>query len=130
MLGHPEDIPLILKCLFAIGFRTISMPRDGGEPKHDWSRRDNVEKKTGSKVNLNFFLDPAHTGISGVMYCRNTIINHSEVVGEDVIVVNNPIADNPLPRLPFELFDHCFYSKNDPQWSLVPEKGTYRARAR
>lgn len=68
-LGRPDGaIPLILKCLFAIGHPTISFPIGGGETEHDWSRREYIEKSNNNKVPMNFFLKEEHAGITGNIF--------------------------------------------------------------
>jgi type I restriction enzyme S subunit len=47
---------------------------------------------------MNFFEDPQHAGISAVIYSKDVVLNHPEKLGEDCILVHNPLAKNPLPE--------------------------------
>ncbi len=92
------DMPLILKAIFAIGFRTLSLPIDGKGPvKPGISTRNFIEKKNGSKVATTFFLEKEHASISAVLYTSRTVLNQDEPAGTNIMVVRNPIATNPLP---------------------------------
>lgn len=94
---HPEAFPLILHSVFPIGYPTLSFPIDGGEPVNGWTTRPFRTKKNGSQVPTTFFVNGQHTEISGVIYCKNNVLNHSTILGDDILVVHNPQAKNPLP---------------------------------
>lgn len=97
-IDHVEaDPPLITKCLFAIGHPVLSIPKDGGQPQLSLSDRPTITKQSGASVPMDFFVDPAHQGISAVIYCKNNILNHPEPHGSDFVIVHNPHAKNPLP---------------------------------
>ena len=55
---------------------------------------------------MNFFLEDEHRGISAVIYDNNTIINHSDVSGKDIMLVHNAIATNPVPGGILASFKH------------------------
>ena len=99
--GHIVDpqIPLVLKGLFGIGYEQISIPSGAVS----WSRRESIEKKSGSQVPMTFFEQAEHAGVSCVLYCRNNVLNAAEPMGADIILVHNPLATNPinLERFPF-----------------------------
>jgi len=96
-LGHVDAaIPLILRVVFAMGHQTITMPRNGSPSRSGWSTVPFVEKRNGSKVPMTFFLEKEYEGISGVIYCKDTVLNHPDVLGEDIVVVYNKLAQNPL----------------------------------
>lgn len=98
-LDHVDaSIPLILRAVFAVGYQTISRPINGGPLKYGWSTIPFILKKNGSKVPMTFFLEKEHEGISAVMYTKNTVLNHSEILGEDIVLVYNELAKNPLQK--------------------------------
>ena len=46
-----------------------------------------------------FFLNPAHAGISAIIYSSSGILNlprNSEHLGESLLIAHNPYAKNPL----------------------------------
>lgn len=48
-----------------------------------------------------FFEDETFSGISAIVYSAENILNSprdSEDMGEDLVIVHNPLAANPLPQ--------------------------------
>ncbi len=110
-LGHVDaSIPLILRVVLAVGHQTISRPINGGVPTYGWSTIPFIEKKNGSKVPMTFFLEKEHEGISAVIYCKNNVLNHPDALGEDIVLVYNELAKNPLQE---DLLDFFKYYKCD-----------------
>lgn len=121
-LPFPDGaIPLILRCLFAVGHMTISFPRDGSEPKHYWSQIRSLKKKNGSDVPMDFFLNEEHKGISGALYCGKNVLNHADPVGSDILGINNPIANQPFPSELKTAFKGFYWSTSEKEWSLIPQ---------
>lgn len=103
-LEHPDaQIPLILKCLFAIGYQVLFLRREIPQPKTEestWSAREKVNKVSGSEVEMLMFRDASFEGISAVIYCVQDILNSPRdpnKMGDDFVIVHNPFAKNPLP---------------------------------
>ena len=103
-LEHMDaQIPLILKCLFAIGHQVLFLKRTTPQPKAEgstWSLRDKLNKVSGSEVGMFMFRDSSYEGISAVIYCPRDILNSSRELnqlGNNLVVVYNPHAKNPLP---------------------------------
>lgn len=121
-LPFPDGaIPLILRCLFAVGHMTISFPRDGSESKHYWSQIRFLKKKNGSEVPMDFFLNEEHKGISGAFYCGNNILNHADSIGSDIFGINNPIANQPFPDSLKTAFKGYYWNISEKEWSLIPQ---------
>lgn len=122
--SFPPDgaLPLILRCLFAIGHPTITFPRDGvGEATHGWSRVFSLKKKNGSDVPMDFFLKHEHAGISGAMYCSKNVLNHQEPIGSDILGISNLYANQPFPDFLKSAFLGFHYTLQDQTWSLTPQ---------
>lgn len=104
-LGHGDALlPLILKALFGIGDLALRM-RVGGEsveePERFWTSLPSLEKTNGQIIPMLFFENPEHSGISAVIYTKDHVINsprNSNEMGENFVVVHNPLAKNPLLR--------------------------------
>jgi hypothetical protein len=103
-LEHPDaQIPLILKCLFAIGHQVLFLKTDKPRPKTEastWSAREKVNKISGSEVEMLMFRDASFEGISAVIYCSWNILNSPrdlDKMGDNFAIVHNPFAKNPLP---------------------------------
>lgn len=104
-LDHVDTIlPLVLKVCFPIGDLTLRVMVNGvrqEDPKSHWSRRESIKKVNGEEIPMRFFEDPAHAGISAVIYSKDHIINSPRLpseMGENFVVVHNPLAKNPLPK--------------------------------
>jgi len=102
-LEHPDaQIPLILKCLFAIGHQVLFLKTNKPKPKTEgstWSAREHVGKKSGSDIGMFMFRDSSFEGISAVIYCARNILNsprNHKQIGDGFVVVHNPFAKNPL----------------------------------
>ena len=111
-LEHMDaQIPLILKCLFAIGHQVLYIKKDKPQPKTDgstWSAREKVTKISGSVVEMLMFRDASYEGISAVIYCPWNILNSprdSQKMGDNFVIVHNPFAKNPLPDKFFKFGD-------------------------
>lgn len=121
-LPFPDGaIPLILRCLFAVGHMTITFPRDGSESVHYWSQIRSLKKKNGSEVPMDFFLNKEHVGISGALYCGNNVLNHAYPIGSDILGINNPIANQPFPLNIKTAFKGYYPNASDKEWSLTPQ---------
>ncbi len=103
-------IPLALKALLGVGYLTFTIrplsDKDNTRFRRPfWSEREYIEKKQGKGISVNFFKDQDHSGISAVIYSKNSILNHPEKIGDDCLLVHNPIATNPLDETIFSFFD-------------------------
>lgn len=94
-------IPLILKALFGMEYlnlpiRPMKASSEDRWGKPFWSKRKDVVKTNGEPISVNFFEDEAHSGISAVIYSKNSVLSHPEKIGSDCILVHNPLAENKL----------------------------------
>lgn len=104
LLALNPGIPLILKCLFSVGFLTIPIQSANLQTPF-WSRREELKKKSGGSVSMGFFENSEHSGVSVVMYCADNILNSpkdNNTVGENFVFALNPLATNPIEE---RLFD-------------------------
>jgi hypothetical protein len=73
-------------------------------------------------VPIKFFLDPAHAGISAVIYSTDNILSSPRVpaeMGENFIIAYNPHAKNPLPQHFFPFGSEFVWKDN----AAVPVRG-------
>lgn len=106
--GHIEHIPLGLRVVYGIGnpVLRIPIPVEGRTEPRDWSkaesayqRQEVIAKKNGVQITSMFFLDPAHAGISAIIYSSAGILNmprQPNQLGESLLIAHNPLARNPL----------------------------------
>jgi len=102
-LDHPDaQIPLILKCLFAIGHQVLFLKASRSKPPREgssWSAREKIDKKSGNSVGMFMFKDSKYEGISAVIYSTRNILNSPRDVnqmGNNFVIVHNSFAKNPL----------------------------------
>ncbi len=103
-IGHHVDsfMPNVLKVLFGIGAPAVDRAVSGNServPNITWTGKFEIEKRNGKSVSSLFFEDPAHEGISAVIYSKDQVIDSPRLVnemGENLVIVHNPYAKNPL----------------------------------
>lgn len=112
LLEHVDpQIPLILKCLFAIGHQVLFIKREKPQTKTEgstWSSREKVNKINGSEVEMLLFRDSSFEGVSAVIYTNQNILNSPRdpnQMGNNFVIVHNPFAKNPLPKNFFKFGD-------------------------
>ena len=115
-LEHSDaQIPLILKCLFAIGHQVLFLKREKPQPKTEgstWSAREKVNKISGSEVEMLMFRDDSFEGISAVIYCAQNILNSlrdPNRMGDNFVIVHNPFAKNPITKGFFKFGDEWLF---------------------
>lgn len=112
------EVPLIFKALFGIGhlaLRIFSSDDKQEKPKPFWSERKEIKKFNGNAVSMEFFKKKRHNGVSGIIYCKDNILNspwEPKEMGENFIFVHNPLAKNPLPNN-FVPFGSIYKEKNN-----------------
>ena len=117
-MSHPTldpGIPLILKCLFAVGYLTIPI-KEGEKREPFWSERKEIYKKSGSAVGMNLFEDEESSIINVVIASNDKIINSpkkKEKMGSNFIIVRNPKTMNPLPKDIFNFGIHYHKKGNN-----------------
>ena len=110
-------MPNILKVAFGIGHFTYHVkPGEVNLKKAEtsWSVMIEIQKKNGKKIPTAFFLNKAHSGVSAVIYSKDSIINSPrgpKQMGENLVTVHNPNATNPLPHNFFKFGEE--YSLNE-----------------
>ena len=114
-LLHPDpQIPLILKCLFSIGFLGIPIRSEKSRTPF-WSRREELKKKSGSSISMGFFENPEYSCISAVVYCVDNILNSprdKNTMGDNFVFVLNPLAKNRIEEKLFG-FGQVWKKDND-----------------
>jgi len=94
-LGYLDDIPLILKCLFGLGFQSFQMI-NGKFFNAGWEMKKIVFKESGAKVPISFFEEEEHGIISAVIYSEKSVLNCPKEIGSNCILVHNPKAKLPI----------------------------------
>lgn len=102
-LGYLDDIPLILKCLFGLGFQSFKIINDKLF-NAGWERKKTVFKENGAKVPISFFEEEEHNIVSAVIYSEKSVLNCPKEIESDCILVHNPKAKLPIDLKIFSFF--------------------------
>jgi len=118
-LEYPDpQMPLIFKCLFAIGNQVLSLKSSRLKPTtkgSTWSTREKIDKKSGNNVGMSMFRNSEYEGISTVIYCTDNILNSPKSInqmGDNFVIVHNPFAKNPVENNFFN-FGEVWQQEND-----------------
>lgn len=100
-LGHPEpQIPLVLKCLFGLGYEHFKKVGDQ-LVYNGWTRREFIEKENGVKISMTFFEKEENNFVSAIIYSPENILNSPKNIGSDCILIHNPKANIPIDEKTF-----------------------------
>jgi type I restriction enzyme S subunit len=60
--------------------------------------RPSLSKASGDKVDTDIFVKPEYSHISAVMFSEVNVANPTPAMGDDFIIINNPLASSKLPN--------------------------------
>jgi len=90
-------VPHIVQTVFPIGCLRLHLR--GADFKvvgADHSYRATLRKVSGSRVDTDIFLNPDYSLLSAVLFSNRSVFGRPMQLGEEFILVHNPIAVNPL----------------------------------
>lgn len=92
-------IPRIVRSVLPFGSESFHVDIDTMEVvDRTFGYRPAVEKRSGATVDVDLFLDEAHSGVSALLASCVDEINRPAVSGSDFVLIHNPLAEHPLPR--------------------------------
>jgi hypothetical protein len=104
---HDVDPPRILRSLFPIGHEEVITELDANETMkivgNRFQFRPEIKKASGKDVSTFIFLSRDYENLSAVLFSSVGVINRPERMGQDFMLVHNPLAKNPLPSGFFKL---------------------------
>lgn len=93
------DTPRILKAVFPIGNWQITINRrTGAVINQGHHSRHIIKRAKGAEIMTDLFLNPEYAGLSGVLYSRTSVRSVGQKMGEDFVLVHNPLATNKIPH--------------------------------
>ena len=94
-----EEMPYIVKGVFPIGQLRVAIDRDSGNfAEARYATRENIRKSSGSNVGADIFVNPEYSKISAILYTHQTLLTRSAELSQELLLVHNPCAQNPIPR--------------------------------
>jgi hypothetical protein len=96
---HDDDVPLIVRAVFALGETVYRFTPYSGQPgRVEVPVREHVTKANGSAVSTTFFLDPQTEFVSGVIFVRLGVENLKWSAEDSLGLVHRPHARVPVER--------------------------------
>jgi len=92
------DTPRILKAVFPIGDRQVTIDKKTGVViDTGYQLRFKIGRVGGGEVRTDLFLNPEYANLSGVLYSHVSVRKVPKKMGEDFVLIHNPLATNRLP---------------------------------
>lgn len=110
-----RSMPRVLQAALALGYQQLKMLDGGGnrlgKPISSRQYRPAVFKKNDAPVDMQFFLDPVHSGISAIIFTNDSVLRILEQTTELHILYNH-LAKNPIPLSEFEFMVQHYKDEN------------------
>jgi hypothetical protein len=92
-------LPAIIRAVYPFGQYEVTIRVPSGETvREGYHRRTEIAKKSGSPVPTIAFIDPANSGLSGVLYSSAALWDYPRSPGSEFLYIHNSLAANPLRR--------------------------------
>ena len=97
-IQEQPHVPRIVRAVFAVGNLVLEIdPTHQRDTQMAVERRDEVANAKGASIRTDVFLDPAFAHISAIIYSYQDWVNIPKHPGDEMTVIHNPLATNPLP---------------------------------
>lgn len=114
LIPWDSEIPAIFKTVYPFGNQRFHFDKNNGKAKKtSHEHRDSIEKKSGSPVSTDVFLDPDYAGISAVIYSHVDCANKPKTFGADFVLVHNAVAKNNLNVGTFKFGRECWIENEE-----------------
>jgi len=93
-----REPPRIVRCVLPFGWEVVTIDTSSHKVvNRGYQYRAYLRKASGSQVGTDIFTKPEYQHISAVMFSNVDVANPTPVMGEDFIIVRNPLASRQLP---------------------------------
>ncbi|MFH1639259.1 MAG: hypothetical protein ABIB93_02970 [Chloroflexota bacterium] len=93
-----REPPRIVRSVLPFGWEVVTFDTSSHEVLNSgYQYRSSIRKASGSQVDTDIFTKPEYQHISAVMFSNIDVANPTSVMGEDFIIVRNPLATGQLP---------------------------------
>jgi hypothetical protein len=89
-----------VRSVLPVGWEVLTLDTSSHKNKvvnSSFQYRPSLSKASGSQVDTDIFTRPEYKHISAVMSSNVDVANPTSVMGEDFIILRNPLASNKLP---------------------------------
>lgn len=116
--AEDEDCPRVMKAVLPIGDEVVEI--SGKNVNWNYQYKINMKKSSGIDVPTNIFLNYDYAGLSGLLYAWINYCNKPEKMGNDIVILCNPCARNPVPQSYFNFGKEysIFQTENTLSWSI------------
>jgi hypothetical protein len=91
--------PIITRAVFPIGPLQVFLDKKTGDVVDTkYAYRPSIVRSSGTEIKTDIFLDTKFKYLSSVLYSCIDAGNPTKQLGDDFIVVHNPLAINPMPH--------------------------------
>jgi len=106
--------PRIIKAVFPIGFPQVRIDKTSMQiVDTGYQYRPVIQKSSGAEVSTELFTSKSYEQLSGILYSRASIRNWTRNLGEDFILIHNPLAINKIPLGYFKVHREYVAREND-----------------
>ena len=96
--GGDFEPPRIVRCVLPFGWQEVTINTSSHEVvKRGHQYRAYLRKASGEKVDTDIFVKSEYSHISAVMFSNVDAANLTSAMGDDFIIVRNPLASQELP---------------------------------
>jgi len=106
-------LPFFFKALLPIGDPLLRIRATAKITDSYYTLRETITKARGSPVSTTAFLDPQFAFLSAVIHSRVDCLNRPEELGEDFMVLHNPLAARPLEPSVFKWCEQYVYNDGE-----------------
>lgn len=93
------SMPRIVRAVLPIGSECITFDRESAEViECGFHHQASISKSNGSEIATDIFLDKKYQGISAILYSCVDLCNRPNELGQDYILIHNPLAKNPVKK--------------------------------
>ena len=93
-----REPPRIVRSVLPFGWDVVTVDTSSHKVvNRGYQYRSSLRKASGSPVDTDIFTKPEYQHISAVMFSNVDVANPTSVMGEDFIIVRNPLASRQLP---------------------------------
>ncbi|CAK8722226.1 MAG: hypothetical protein CDV28_11639 [Candidatus Electronema aureum] len=122
-----RELPFIVRCLLPFGHELLEINQQTMKAvNRTHTYQGEINKKSGTKIPVTIFQQEKYEGISAVIYSCSDVSYNNVILGDDIVVVHNPLARNQLPhdfiKRGSEFFVNCQLQLERIEYRSMPQQ--------